>query len=75
MKRKPPTQLEALQSRWHAKTGDPMPEWIANLTIEEIRRAVELTESGYTVAPGVSVVRGDTRDDGSMMDFDSHGFH
>ena len=43
------TEFQKLRDRWQAKTGEPMPIEIARLSIDRIRRAVELTESGQTV--------------------------
>jgi len=43
------TEIQKLHRRWHDKTGEDMPTSIANLPIDRIRRAVELTEKGITV--------------------------
>ena len=43
------TPLEKLQLRWHAKTGESMPEAIARLPIGRVLTAVELIEDGQTV--------------------------
>jgi hypothetical protein len=44
------TEIQQLHLRWHKKTGEDMPLNIASLPIDRIRRAVELTEKGITVA-------------------------
>lgn len=44
------TEIQKLHLRWHNKTGEDMPQSIASLPIEKIRRAVDLTEQGITVA-------------------------
>jgi len=70
MKRKPPTPLEALQSRWHAKTGDPMPESVACLPINEIHKRLAVVQSKEQAAAARRQVYGE-----SMMAFDGRGFY
>lgn len=67
------TSMEELQRRWEKKTGEPMPDSIAALPIEKVRRAVLLTERGVTVV--VPVQRqpqpvAESFGGGSMMDWD-----
>ena len=65
------TELEKLQHRWTKFTGEPMPDSIARLPLDRIRRAVELTEAGQHVfVPGVPVTV-ETVYSGSMMEWDS----
>lgn len=66
-------ELQQLYLRWHKKTGEDMPLNIASLSLDRIRRAVELTEKGITVVipkavePMVEVAAD------SMMQWDKHG--
>jgi hypothetical protein len=66
------TELQKLHLRWHKKTGEDMPASIANLPLERIRRAVELTEKGIVVVvpKELTPVFSDAGD--SMMDWDRH---
>lgn len=71
------TPLEKLLARWQRKTGEPMPESIARLPIDQVQAAVELTESGATVFVPAAVVEvkdgfgcGD-----SMREWDGHNFY
>ena len=66
------TEIQKLHLRWHKKTGEDMPANIASLPIDRIRRAVELTEQGITVAVPrefVSVESTASSDD-SLRDWD-----
>jgi len=71
--KKPLNTIEVLKQRWLAKTDEPMPEWISCLSIDYVLRAVEWTEAGIIVAPGVAVVRETVKAD-SMREFDGDGF-
>lgn len=42
--------LKSLQHRWQRKTGEPMPEWIAQLDLPLVERAVKHREAGNQVA-------------------------
>jgi hypothetical protein len=66
------TEIQKLHRRWHDKTGEDMPTSIANLPIDRIRRAVELTEKGITVAvPRECVsVESTAGSDDSLRDWD-----
>jgi len=64
------TEIQQLHLRWHNKTGEDMPLDIAKLSLDRIRRAVELTEKGITVAvPKYSPPPAETVEE-SMMDWD-----
>jgi hypothetical protein len=68
------TPLEKLQQRWRKKTGEDMPEAIAQLPISRVLTAVEMTEDGQTVFVPAALPRTvAVRDEGSMMDWDRHG--
>ena len=41
--------LKSLLRRWQRKTGEPMPEWISQLDLPLVERAVKLTEAGMQV--------------------------
>lgn len=66
------TEIQKLHLRWHKKTGEDMPANIALLPIDRIRRAVELTEKGITVAvPRECVsVESTAGSDDSLRDWD-----
>ena len=66
------TEIQKLHLRWHKKTGEDMPANIASLPIDRIRRAVELTEQGITVAvPRECVsIQSSADSDGSLRDWD-----
>lgn len=68
------TPLEKLQQRWRNKTGEEMPESIAELPISQVLTAVEMTEDNKTVfvPPAVSKTVA-VRDDESMQWWDKHG--
>ena len=63
----------ALQNRYVAATGSPMPCEIAALSMDTIRRAVELAEAGHTVfVPREPAVRvEDTSEAVSLREWDS----
>ena len=64
------SEIQKLHLRWHKKTGEDMPLDIAKLPLDRIRRAVELTEKGITVAvPKYSPQPAETVEE-SMMDWD-----
>ena len=64
------SEIQKLHLRWHKKTGEDMPVDIAKLPLDRIRRAVELTEKGITVAvPKYSLPPAEPDED-SMMDWD-----
>lgn len=68
------TTIEKLQTRWHRKTGEHMPDAIARLPIDRVTVAVILTESGQTVfVPGVPVTTGRVSDSIREWDSGSHG--
>jgi hypothetical protein len=62
---------EKLQHRWTKSTGDTMPESIARLPLDRIRRAVELTEAGQHVFVPSAAVAAEPVHSGSMMEWDS----
>lgn len=66
------TEIQKLHLRWHKKTGEDMPANIASLPIDRIRRAVELTEQGITVAvPRECVsIQSSADSNGSLRDWD-----
>ena len=66
------TELQKLHLRWHDKTGEDMPQAIASLPIEQIRKAVDWTERGITVAVPRSCVHVESTSDsdGSLRDWD-----
>lgn len=66
------TEIQKLKVRWKNKTGEDMPANIASLPIDRIRRAVELTEKGITVAvPRECVsIQSSADSDGSLRDWD-----
>lgn len=41
--------LKSLQRRWQRKTAEPMPEWIAQLDLPLVERAVKHREAGNQV--------------------------
>jgi hypothetical protein len=43
------TEIRKLHLRWQKKTGEDMPENIASLPIDQIRKAADWTEKGITV--------------------------
>lgn len=66
------TEIQKLHLRWHEKTGEDMPANIASLPIEQMRKAVDWTERGITVAVPrecVSVESTSSSDD-SLRDWD-----
>lgn len=66
------TEIQKLHLRWHEKTGEDMPANIASLPIDQIRKAVDWTERGITVAVPrecVSVESTSSSDD-SLRDWD-----
>lgn len=66
------TEIEKLKARWLRKTGDDMPQSIAALDLDTIRRAVRRTEAGEIVfVPGVPVTT--KRSDESFMEWDHGG--
>jgi len=65
-------EIDELKKRWREKTGEAMPLEIVRLSLEKIRRAVELTEAGETVfVPKVTHRVADS--DESMQYWDKHG--
>jgi hypothetical protein len=66
------TELQKLHLRWHDKTGEDMPQEIASLPIEQIRKAVDWTERGITVAVPRSCVSVESTagSDDSLRDWD-----
>lgn len=68
------TEFQKLQARWLRKKGTAMPEDIARLPLETIRKAVILVEAGHEV--GVPRQAVDVEDYGSSMsDWDGHNNH
>ena len=63
--------LDSMKARWKQKTGEEMPDDIALLPIDRIRRAVELTEKGITVVVPKAVEPVAADDGDSMMEWDS----
>ena len=64
------TVIEKLKLRWLKATGEKMPLSIERLSLDTIRRAVEMSEDGQQVfVPGVPVT--DHRADDSLRDWDS----
>lgn len=66
------TELQKLHLRWHDKTGEDMPANIASLPIEQMRKAVDWTERGITVAvPRECVsIQSSADSNGSLRDWD-----
>lgn len=67
-------ELQSLHLRWHNKTGEDMPVEISSLSIDHIRRAVELVESGATVfmPPSQYKVEREPEEVSSMVQWDRH---
>jgi hypothetical protein len=62
-------ELEALKARWLVKTGEEMPDEIASLPMERIRKAVTWCEAGVMV--GVpKALEPVEEDESSMVDWD-----
>jgi hypothetical protein len=62
-------ELEALKARWLVKTGEEMPDEIASLPMERIRKAVTWREAGVMV--GVpKALEPVEEDESSMVDWD-----
>lgn len=66
------TEFQKFQARWLKKKGTAMPEDIARLPLETIKKAVILVEAGHEVgvprqAPEIPVDHGS-----SMSDWDGH---
>jgi hypothetical protein len=66
------SEIQTLRARWRRKTGEDMPDNIASLPMDRIRRAVELTEKGIVVAVPKPVSNTKEEPVCSMMDFDRH---
>ena len=64
------TELQKLHLRWHNKTGEDMPLSIARLSLDKIRRAVELTEQGVTVGVSYGAVPMLEKPESSMREWD-----
>ncbi len=64
------TEIQKLHLRWHEKTGEDMPTSIANLPIDCIRRAVELTEKGIVVAVPRELAEASREPDSSIRYWD-----
>ena len=62
-------ELEALKARWLAKTGEDMPDEIASLPLERIRKAVTWCEAGITVGVPKALTPAEV-DESSLMDWD-----
>lgn len=67
------TEIQKLHRRWHDKTGEDMPANIASLPIDQIRKAVDWTEKGITVAVPKSTAPVAEVAEESMMQWDKHG--
>lgn len=67
------TEIQKLHLRWHDKTGEDMPANIASLPIDQIRKAVDWTEKGITVAVSKSTAPVAEVVEESMMQWDKHG--
>jgi hypothetical protein len=63
--------LDSLKARWKQKTGEDMPDNIASLPLDRIRRAVEMTEKGITVVVPKAVVAVEAAEE-SMVAWDRH---
>jgi hypothetical protein len=68
------TEFQKLRDRWEAKTGEQMPESITALPLETIRRAVELTEMGYTVGLHTPKESPPEEQPSSLTDWDRQDF-
>ena len=66
------TEIQKLHLRWHKKTGEDMPANIASLPIDQMRKAVDWTEKGITVAVPRSCVSVESTasSDDSLRDWD-----
>jgi hypothetical protein len=62
-------ELEALKARWLAKTGEDMPDEIASLPLERIRKAVTWREAGIVVGVPKALTPAEV-DESSLMDWD-----
>jgi hypothetical protein len=62
-------ELEKLRARWLVKTGEEMPDEIASLPLDRIRKAVTWREAGVMVGVPKLLTQADV-DDSSMMDWD-----
>ena len=64
------TEIQKLHLRWHEKTGEDMPQAIACLPIEPIRKAVDWTERGITVAVPREMAEASRESDSSIRYWD-----
>ena len=66
------TELDRLKGVWLKLTKHDMPDAIASLSLDRIRRAVALTRRGDTVVvPALRPVPQVVQDDDSMIDWDN----
>ena len=63
--------LETLKEQWLKADGSPMPDNIASLPLDRIRRAVDLTEKGITVVVPKTVAAVKVAEE-SMVAWDRH---
>ena len=65
------SEIQTLKRRWQKKTGEDMPDNIASLPLDRIRRAVDLTEKGITVVVPKTVAAVEVAEE-SMVAWDRH---
>ena len=77
--RQPPTELDLLKQRWRDVRFEEMPDAIARMPIEWVRKAIKMTERGETVfvpcAPVTSTRRDGYGHGDSMREWDGDSFH
>ena len=64
--------LKDYKKRWLKKTGEPMPESIAKLPLDKVRKAIQLTEAEVIVVVPKDYIRQE-EPLCSMMQHDKHG--
>jgi hypothetical protein len=66
-------EFTKLLDRWQKKTGEQMPRSISRLSLDLIRKAVELTEAGNHVIVPVAPISAKVIEHDSITNWDKHG--